>query len=73
MSIQIWEPRWHDRMVLIAKYKVRDSNQIEFTKGTYKGNSYAVSGADIRKCPIENNGTIDCYAVPLNVVMGEKK
>ena len=70
-KIQIWTPRWHDRKVLIAKYKVETTNDIEFTKGTLKGKKYTVSGKDIVKHPLESNGTLSCYAVPLNEIMGE--
>ena len=74
MSINIFNPRWHDRTVLIAKYKVTDGmNEIVFTKSTLKGKSYKVLGSVIKKCPVENNGVIACYAVPLDVVMGEKE
>lgn len=39
MAISIWEPRYHDRKVLIAKYKVpKDSDiDIEIIKGAYRG------------------------------------
>ena len=30
--IEIWQPLWKDRVVLISKYKVGLHNQIEFTK-----------------------------------------
>jgi len=69
--IEIWNPRWHDRTVLIAKYKVKDLNDIVFTKGTLKGRSYQMTGADIVKHPLETNGKITCYAVPLRNVMGD--
>lgn len=71
-QIKIWSPRWHDRKVLIAKYKVQSMNEIVFTKGTLKDKRYSLSGAEIVRHPIESNGTISCYAVPLEVVMGEK-
>ena len=68
MTITIWNPRWHDRVVLIAKYKVRDGdNGITFTKApSLKGKIFKMSGADIRKCPLDTNGKIPCYAVPLD-------
>ena len=73
MRIEIWDPRWHDRVVLIAKYKVGDTNDIVFTKGTLKGQNYKLSGREIRNCPIETNGKISCYAVPLDMVVGKEE
>lgn len=69
--IDIWSPRWHDRKVLIAKYKVSDGlNQIRFTKAkSLKGKVYSISGMEIMKYPVETNGTIKCYAVPLEKII----
>lgn len=74
MAIEIWQPRWHDRKVLIAKYKVCSGiNEIVFTKAkSLKGKVFRVNGMDIAKCPVETNGTIDCYAVPLSTIIGDK-
>ena len=65
--IEICAPRWRDRVALIAKYKVTPGvNKIQFTKaGSYNG-IYSVDGEVIRKSPIDTNGRIDCYAVPLD-------
>jgi len=71
MTIPIWEPRWHDRVVLVARYKVKEDNEILFTRGALNGNRYPIKGSDIRKYPLESNGKIACYAVPLEVVTGE--
>jgi hypothetical protein len=71
--IEIWAPRWHDRVVLIAKYKVcAGKNRIIFTKAkNLKGRVFVVDGLDIGKCPLESNGTILCYAVPLELLKDE--
>lgn len=68
--IEIWQPRYRDNMVLIATYKVHNGlNRIVFTRDkTKEGKVYGVSGDDIRSCPIESNGKIDCYAVPLSLL-----
>ncbi len=64
--IEIWQPRWKDRVVLIATFKVKDGeNVIVFTKAPTLNGRYSVSGDVIRSYPIESNGRIDCYAVPL--------
>ena len=73
MRIEIWQPRWHDRVVLIATHKVRENNTIVFTKTkAYEGQEFHISGAEIRKHDKDTNGKIDCYAVPLNKIIGEK-
>mgnify|MGYP001360961188 CR=1 FL=1 len=70
--IEIWKPRWHDKKVLIAKYKVQDVNEIVFTKTKcFKGKTFRVLGNDIVKYPVESNGSILCYAVPLDIVLGQ--
>ena len=67
--IEIWQPRWHDRKVLIAKYKVcAGKNRIKFTKGTLKDKLFDIDGMEISKCPVETNGSISCYAVPLDLL-----
>jgi hypothetical protein len=65
--IEIWEPRWKDRTALIAKYKVTQGvNEIVFTKAKcLKGKVFTIEGSEIAKYPIESNGTIPCYAVPM--------
>lgn len=65
--IEIWEPRWRDRKVLIAKYKVYKGrmNRIKITGGAAKG-IYKMSGIAITSYPIESNGVLPCYAVPLD-------
>ena len=65
--IRIWEPRYHDRVVLVAKHKVKDGvNKIIFTKSkSLKGKTFELTGDFIRNCPLDSNGKIPCYAVPL--------
>lgn len=63
-TIEIFAPRFHDKVVLIAKYKVVDGpNKIVFTK-TWKDKVMYMDGAKIKTYPLESNGTIPCYAVP---------
>lgn len=65
--IEIWEPRWKDRVVLIACHKVsRGKNLIKFTKAKSLPYVYELDGNDIMDCPVVSNGRIDCYAVPLS-------
>jgi len=64
--INVWSPRYHDKVVLIAKYKVQDNNVIKFTKDKNWKGSYPLTKNQITKYPIESNGSINCYAVSLN-------
>ena len=64
--IDIWQRRWKDRIVLIATYKVGTHNEITFSKTKSMPESYYLSGEVIRSYPLETNGTISCYAVPLD-------
>ena len=65
--IDIWNPRWHDRIVLIAPWRVRDGiNEIKFTKAkSLKDKVYTIHSEDIRKHHKESNGKAMCYAVPM--------
>jgi hypothetical protein len=66
-KIEIFAPRWHDRVVLVAKHKVGTHNEVIFTKAPSLGdNHYYLSGEIIRRCPTDTNGKIACYAVPMN-------
>lgn len=70
--IKIWQPRWRDRVVLIARYRIpagRDF-EIEITQSTAKG-VYKVTNELICKSPIEEMKTkqgkvIQMRAVPLD-------
>ena len=72
--IEIWQPRWHDRKVLVAKYRVGNgTNRIVFTKTKcYKDMQFDVQAEDIINCPQETNGSVYCYVVPLDVVLAGK-
>lgn len=64
---EIWEPKYSNKTVLLAKRKVGTHNKIIFTKAPSMGTEpYYVSGAVVRKCKKTNNGAIDCYVVPLD-------
>lgn len=63
--IYIWEPRYSTNEALIDVRKVKQHNIIEFTKGSYKGRQYYISGETAQGCPKDTNGSITCYAVPM--------
>ena len=65
-KIEIWQPRWHDRKILIAKFKVGTHNEITFKKAPSLPETYYLSGETIRKYPLESNGKVACYAVPID-------
>lgn len=65
--IDIWTPRYHDRKVLIAVYKVKENNKIVFSKAKHLADKvYYMSGRQIRSYPVDTNGKVQCYAVPLD-------
>lgn len=65
-KIDIWQPRWKDRIVLVAKHKIGTHNEITFSKAeSLKGNWY-ISGEKARSFPLDSNGKIPCYAIPLS-------
>lgn len=65
--IDIWTPRYKDRVVLIASYKVKEHNKIIFTKAKHlQDKEFYMSGSKIRQYPIDTNGKVQCYAVPLD-------
>ena len=64
--IEIWQPRWKDRVVMIAKYKVGTHNCIVFTKTKSLQGEFYLSGEEIRKHPLDTNGKLECYAVPMD-------
>ena len=69
MLLKIWQPRWHDRKVLLSKYKVDMSGSyidVIFTKTKLLPGVYTIRKEDIMKHPLETNGKILCYSIPLN-------
>lgn len=71
--IEIMQPRWKDRTVLIATYKVgRGKNLVRFTKTKSLPDIYSCDYKDIVKCPTQSNGRIECYAVPLSLFRTER-
>lgn len=65
-KITIWSPRWHDRAILIAKHKVGTHNEVTFTKAPTYPDKYYLSGETIRRCPLDTNGKLPCFAVPIS-------
>lgn len=73
-KIPIWYPRYHDNVVLISQYKVHHASSviiIEFTKAKHlQGQRFCVTRDVAEHCPIETNGKINCYAIPMGKLEG---
>ena len=66
-TIRVWEPRYHDRKVLIATRKVAARNKVIIEKGAYAG-TYFLPGVVATACYEGSNGKIPCYEVPLSLL-----
>jgi hypothetical protein len=65
--LEIWQPRYHDKKVLLAKFKVGQHNKVVFTKAPSMGTDpYYISGQTVKKYKLETNGSVQCYAVPVD-------
>lgn len=71
-TIEVWEPRYKDMKVLLAKYKVQSAQpliRVVFTKAKHlKEFEGYISQVAAMNCPLESNSKIDCYAVPFNLL-----
>lgn len=70
--IEIWEPRYRDKTVLIASNKIpaTGDTKIAITKGYYKGH-YLIDESVVKNCPVEKmqtkrGGEIQVTIVPLD-------
>ena len=64
--VEIWQPRWKDRVVLLAKFKVSPKTYIKFTKTPTMPGLYEIDGEKVKTFPLDTNGRIPCYAIPLD-------
>ena len=67
--IPIRQPRWHDRKILVAKWKVGDHNEVRVNHSSFKEPLY-MSGSKLRTYPVEkqtakNGQPFEVYAVPV--------
>lgn len=65
-KLDIWQPRWHDRTVLLARFKIGKDNYITFSKTKSLPGTYYISGDKVRTYPLGSNGKTACYVVPLD-------
>jgi hypothetical protein len=70
-DIEIWQPRFHDRKVLIKPFNIKEGlNRVIFTKCDMP--NLIISSRMIRNCPMEEHGSKGVYAVPLEMFSKEK-
>lgn len=69
--VEIWEPRYRDKTILVANYKIptREDLKIKISKGYYKGD-YTVTKEVALNCPLEQmqtkrGGTVEVRVIPL--------
>lgn len=76
-KLEIWMPRYSDaytdtneRVALLAQYKVAQSSPViivNFTKAKHlAGQRFCIRKSDVQRCPVDSNGKIACYAVPMS-------
>ena len=80
-QILIWEPRWHDKVVLIADRRLMAENEILVTEKDINGqfyfpSSFYITGKKAREYPLEKlkaktGYTIDVRAVPIDALERE--
>lgn len=69
-QIFIFEPRWHDRVALIARYRVFDENEIiimhnDFSRSYYLTREQA-ERYPTKEMPTKRGGTVTVYQIPLD-------
>lgn len=69
----VFNPRWHDRKVLIADYKIATHNQINFPKANSLAGDWYISGKEAKTFPLEPlktkaGGTMNVRVVPLDAL-----
>lgn len=76
--IEIWEPRWKDRKVLVSVNKVKHGkNLLRFTKCPTLPDVYSFDGdAVMEECNVTKIGKsykINCYEIPMYMLRNETK
>lgn len=72
-TFDIWQPRWHDKTVLLSVGKVRAAKtkylRIIFSKTPSMDGDWVIDTTQVKKHKKETNGTIQCYVVPLSELL----
>lgn len=64
-TIEIWAPKFSTQQILIAPYHVQPGlNRIVFTK-TWRDKVLLMDAAKIKSYPMQSNGSIGVYAIPI--------
>ena len=69
--VEVWEPRYHDRTVLVAPWKLtKGKNIIRVMKGYYQG-VYSLDYDEIAQCEkttikSKTGGDVEMYCVPIS-------
>lgn len=68
--VEIWEPRYRDKTVLVATKRLKYPLDIKITKGEYMGEYYVleedIKGARQEKMLTRSGGTIDVTCIPIS-------
>lgn len=67
-SFEIWNPRWHDRQVLLADFKIQTHNVITFPKSRALGGEWYISGERAKTFPTEPMKTKSGRMMTMRVV-----
>jgi hypothetical protein len=67
-QFEILNPRWHDRQVLLADYKISTHNAITFPKANSMPGEYYISGISAKKYPTQPMKTKNGAIMTMRVV-----
>lgn len=72
--IEIWQPRWHDKKVLVAKFRIRPEQDVfieikeSVWKGKYRIDYQDIVASDVETMKTKAGGKIEVIAVPLDKI-----
>jgi hypothetical protein len=74
-QILVWEPRWHDRVVLVAERRILAVNEVIIQHHDFPEPFY-LTAEEARKWPVEDmrtkaGGTIQVRVIPLSALSQE--
>lgn len=68
IKFEVWNPRWRDRKVLLADYKIGTHNQVNFPKAKSLPGDWYISGKDAKTFPLESMQTKSGNKIAMRVV-----
>lgn len=74
-QILVWEPRWHDKVVLVADYRLFEHNEVIISHKDFPS-PYYLTRERARQFPLEQmetkrGGTIAVRAIPIDELAKE--